>query len=88
MNVERSLSDLHIAQGEAELAHSEAKVTRDMVRVNEARFSEGRIGPKEMEDSQSLLWQKELALLQGDQILFQRQLELLRAAGQISSALQ
>jgi outer membrane protein TolC len=48
----------------------------------------GRITVKELEDSRTQLLQKELALLDADQNLFQRKLDLLFAAGCIAAAIQ
>jgi outer membrane protein len=88
LTIERGMSALRIARGESGLARSNVEAAREMNQVNEALLEEGRISPKEMQDSRSLLHQKELALLLADQILFQRKLELLRAVGSITLALQ
>lgn len=88
MSIERAASALRLAQEASQVARDDAKLTLETVKVNEARLEEGRITPKEMEDYRSLQQQKELAVLQADQILFQRKLELLRVAGSILPALQ
>ena len=48
----------------------------------------GRISEKDLEDSRAQLLQKELALLDTDQALFQRQLDLLHSTGAIAAAIQ
>ena len=88
MSIERGLSALRIARGASEFARSDAKAAREIMEMNEVLLGAGRIGPKEMEDIRSQLQQKELALLEADQALFQRKMELLRALGTISTALQ
>jgi len=86
--IERSLSAFRIARAESDFARSDLQAAREMVQVNEALLEGGRIGPKDMEDSRSLLQQKELVLLEADQGLFQRELDLLRVAGTLPSMLQ
>jgi outer membrane protein len=88
MSIERGLSDLRLAQESSQVARDDAEVARKTVLVNETLLEGGRISPKEMESFRSILQQKELALLQVEQVLFERKLELLRVAGSISSALQ
>jgi outer membrane protein len=88
LTIERCLSALRIAGGASELAQSDAVAARETVRVNETLQEAGRISPQEIEESRALLQQKELALLETDQTVFQRKLDLLRAIGAISSALQ
>jgi outer membrane protein len=88
LTIERSLSALKIARGAFDFANSDAEAAREIVQVNEALLEGGRISPQEMEEARSMLQQKELALLEADQGFFQRKLELLRALGTISSALQ
>lgn len=88
LSIERCLSALRVALGYSELARSDVKVARERVRVNETLLDAGRISPKELDDYRSMLQQKDLALLQADEVLFQRKLELLHVAGSISSALQ
>ena len=88
LTVERSSSDLRIARGAFDLARNEVEAAGETVHVNEALLAEGRISPQEMEESRSMLQQKELILLEADQELFQRKLDLLRAVGTISSAFE
>ncbi len=88
LSIERALSALRIARGASGLARSEVEASREMVQVSETLLESGRISMKELDDSRSQLQQKELSLLDAEQILFQRKLELLRAAGSILPAIQ
>jgi outer membrane protein len=88
LDIQRGLSALRIARGEADLARSVVEATREVIQVNQSLMEGGRLSAKEMEDSRSQLLQKELALLEADQILFQRKLELLHSAGSLLSAIQ
>jgi outer membrane protein len=88
MTIERCLSALRVARGRAEVARNDLDATREKVRVNEVLLEAGRINPQQMEEVRSLLHQKEMALLETSQVLFQRKLDLLRAMGSISNALQ
>ncbi len=88
LSIERALSALRIARGASRLAQSEVEAARQMVQVSETLLESGRISMKELDDSRSQLQQKELSLLDAEQILFQRKLELLRAAGSILPAIQ
>jgi outer membrane protein len=88
MSIERSLSAMRIARGASELARSNLEAARDLVRISEDLMQEGRISVKELEDSRSQMEQKEQAVLEADHSLLQRKLELLRAVGAASSAIQ
>lgn len=88
LDIQRGLSALRIARGASDLARSDVEAAREMVQVSETLLESGRIGAKELEDSRLQLQQKELALLDADQVLFQRKLELLQTAGSIASAIQ
>ncbi len=88
LSIEKCLSALRVARNAFELAQTEAAEAREMVRVNEALLEGGRISPQDMEQSRSLLQQRELAFLETDQTVFQRKLELLRTVGTITTALQ
>jgi outer membrane protein len=88
LNILKGLGDLRIARGGSDLARSDADAAREMLQVNEALLASGRIGIKEIEDARMQLQQKELALIDADQALFQRKLELLRVVGSIESAIQ
>jgi outer membrane protein TolC len=88
LTIERSVSALKIALGEFDLARSAVEEARELVLVNEALLEGGRIGPQDMEESRSVLQQKDLALLEAARVAFQQKMELLRAVGIASSALQ
>jgi outer membrane protein TolC len=88
LNIQRELSALRIAGGKAELARNEVKAAEENLQVNQSLFESGRISAQEMENIRSTLQQKQLALLETDQALFQRKVTLLRAAGIVASALQ
>ena len=88
LNIQRGLSALRIARGALDLAHSDAAAAREMAEVSETLLSTGRIGAKDMDYVRTQLRQKELALMQADQMVFQRKVDLLRVIGSIASALQ
>jgi outer membrane protein len=88
LDIQRGLSVLRIARGAADLARSDVDGAREMARVNETLMESGRITIREMEDSRTQLLQKELALLDADQNLFQRTLDLLYSTGSIAEAIQ
>jgi outer membrane protein len=88
LDVQRKSSGLRIARGEAEVARDSVEAAREQVQVNQALMESGRLSAKDMEDSRSQLLEKELALLDADQVLFQRKLELLNSAGSLLSAIQ
>jgi outer membrane protein len=88
LSIERILSALRISQGAFDLARRDTDDAREMVRMNEALLESGRIGPQEMYDARSLLHQKELTVLETDQAVFQKKLELLKAIGTASASLQ
>jgi outer membrane protein len=88
LDIQRGSGALRIAQGEADLARSFVEAAREMVQVNQALMEGGRITAKEMEEFRSQLLQKELALLDANQALFQRKVELLHSAGSLLSTIQ
>jgi outer membrane protein len=88
LDVQRKSSGLRIARGDADLARSGVEAAREMVEVNQALMESGRLSIKEMGNSRSQLIEKELALLDADQVLFQRKLELLHSAGSLISTIQ
>jgi outer membrane protein len=88
LNIQRGLSAVRNAQGDLDLARINVQTAKEVVEVNQTLLEEGRISPKEMEDSLSQLHQSELAQLEADRTLFQRKLDLLRTVGSIESAIQ
>jgi outer membrane protein len=87
MNIQRGLSDLRIARGAVSLAQNDLTATKEMVQVNSTLLESGKISLRELEDSRLQVQQKELALIEADQVLFQRKLELLRITGSVLSTL-
>ncbi len=85
LNIEHSLSDLRIARGAADLAGLEVKVAQESLQLNETLLQAGRISPKDLELSRSQLREKQIAQLESQKILFQREIELLRVAGAVDS---
>ena len=88
LDIQRRSSALRIAREDADLARSVVEYARETVQVNQALMEGGRITAKEMEEFRSQLLQRELALLDADQVLFQRKIELLHSAGSLVSAIQ
>jgi outer membrane protein TolC len=88
LEIQRGLSSLRIARGAVDLARSDIDAVRELTKVNETLLESGRITGKEFEDLHTQLLQKELALLDADQNLFQRKLDLLYATGCITAAIQ
>ena len=88
MNIQRGKSALRIARGASGFARRDLASAREMVQVNEALLESGRISGQEMANLRSQVLQKKLALLEADQILFQRKLELLRTIGSLTDAIQ
>jgi outer membrane protein len=85
---QRATSNLRIARGARDLAVDEMEVTRQIVGAGEAQLQSGRISVLEFEEMKSQLFQKESELLEREQILFQRKLELLSIIGDTSTVLQ
>ena len=88
LNIQRSLSALRIAHGAQKLARSEREAARDILGINETLLESGRISVEEFEDSRLELQQKELAMLDADEAVFQRKLELLHTVGVVASEIQ
>ncbi|MBN1566960.1 MAG: TolC family protein [Acidobacteria bacterium] len=88
LEIRRGFSALRIATGAVDLARNDVEAAREVARVNQTLMESGRITTKELEDFRSQLLQKELALLNADQDLFRRKLELLQSAGSMLTAVQ
>ena len=88
LDIQRGLGALRIARGAVDLGRSDVDAAREMVKVSETLMEAGRISEKDVEESRAQLLQKELALLDADQALFQRGLELLHSTGTIGTAIQ
>jgi outer membrane protein TolC len=87
MNIERSLSALRIAKGATELARRELEAAREGARVSQTLLEAGRISPKETLGPQNLVREKEIALLDAEKSLFEREVELLQITGTAASAI-
>ncbi len=87
LGIQRALSALRIARGASDLARAEWEAAQESLRISEILLEGGRISPKELEDSRAHMYQKELARLDADHVLFQQKVELLRITGTISSIL-
>ncbi len=88
LDIQRGLGALRIARGAVDLGRSDVDAAREMVKVSETLMEAGRISEKDLQESRAQLLQKELALLDADQALFQRGLELLYSTGTLGTALQ
>lgn len=88
LNIQRGLSAVRIALSTLKLARSEREAAQEILQVNEVLLESGRISVRDLEDSRLQLQQKEVAMLDADEILFQRKLELLHAVGSLASELQ
>jgi hypothetical protein len=64
------------------------QATRESIQVGEDLLESGRISVLDLEEIKSQLFQKEYALFESEQILFQRKLELLSIIGDTSTVLQ
>jgi outer membrane protein TolC len=87
MNIERSLSALRIAKGATELARRELDAAREGARVGQTLLEAGRISPREMAAPQTLVREKEVALLEAEKSLFEREVELLQITGTAATAI-
>lgn len=83
MSLERDAGDLRIADGAAELARLEVEAYREQLKVNETLLEAGRIEPKELDDAHTQLIGKQLAALEAEKTLFERQVNLLQASGSL-----
>ncbi len=88
LDIQRGLGAMRIARGALDLGRSDVEAAREMVKMSETLMEAGRIGEKDLEGARTQLLQKELALLDADQTLFRRKLELLLATGAIATAIQ
>ena len=85
---QKATSNLRIATGARDLAVDEMEAARESIQADEALLESGRISILEFEGMKSQLLQKENALLESEQVLFQRKLELLSIIGDTSAVLQ
>ncbi|HSW39535.1 MAG TPA: TolC family protein [Acidobacteriota bacterium] len=88
ITIQRALSALRIARGATALAQSDLETAEAMVRMNDTLLESGKISIEQLKESHLQLRQKELARLEADQGLFERQLDLLRITGSLVSAIE
>jgi outer membrane protein TolC len=88
LDIQRGLSSLRIARSASDLAMREREAAAELLQVSETLLESGRISQTEFEDSRLQLQQKEIAVLDANQILFQRKLELLFAVGSVAREIQ
>jgi outer membrane protein len=88
LDIQKGLSALRIARGAVDLGRSDVEAAKEMLKVSETLMETGRISEKDLEESRTQLLQKELSLLDADQALFQRKLDLLHATGTMATAIQ
>ncbi len=87
VNIERALGALAIARGAEELARQDLETAKELQALDEALFAEGRRNEQEMAAGRFELQGKELAVVEAEQTLIERRLELLRVTGTAHSAL-
>ncbi|HYK89305.1 MAG TPA: TolC family protein [Acidobacteriota bacterium] len=85
LGIGRALSALRIARGAVDLAGREVATAREVLQVNETLLQGGRISGRELELARSQMREKEIAQLESQRALFQREIELLKVSGTISS---
>jgi outer membrane protein TolC len=88
LDIQKGLSALRIARGAVDLGRSDVDAAKEMLQVSATLMETGRISEKDLEESRTQLLQKELALLDADQALFQRKLDLLHTTGATATAIQ
>jgi outer membrane protein len=88
LDIQRRSGALRIARGAVDLGNNDVDAAREVVEVSETLMEAGRISEKDLEDSRAQLLEKELAILDADQALYQRKLDLLFSTGIIVTALQ
>ncbi|MBN2241579.1 MAG: TolC family protein [Acidobacteria bacterium] len=84
----KGLSALRIARGAREHARNEVEALGKDVRASEVLLESGRISRKDLEEIRTQLLQKEFALLEAEQNLFQSKIELLGIIGSTAAAFQ
>ena len=88
MTLERGVSGLRVAGGALELARIEVAASEEELDISETLAEAGRIDSRELAGVRARLLGKRLAAGEAEMVLFERQLELLRAIGAVASALQ
>jgi outer membrane protein len=88
LSVQRSLSALRIARGAEASARDDVAASKESIRLDRELLDGGKISRMEFEEIRAGLFQKELAHLEAQQILFQRELELMSLTGGLSKSFQ
>ncbi len=84
LGIERGVSQLRVARGALELARLEAAAAGETLEISRAQFEAGRIGSAELEKARTQLREKEIAVVEAEKVLWQRQIELLRLTNFLS----
>ncbi len=84
-SLERSSSDLHIANGATRLAHLEVDEYEENLKMSETLLEAGRIDPAELENARGQMLGKQIAAEEAERTLFERQVALLQASGFLAS---
>jgi outer membrane protein TolC len=84
-SLERSSSDLHIANGATRLAHLEVGEYEENLKMSETLLEAGRIDPAELENARGQMLGKQIAAEEAERTLFERQVALLQASGFLAS---
>ena len=84
-SLERSSSDLHIANGATRLAHLEVDEFEENLKMSETLLEAGRIDPAELENVRAQVLGKQIAAEEAERTLFERQVALLQASGFLAS---
>jgi outer membrane protein TolC len=83
LNLERSASDVRIANGAAGLARLEVAAGEEKLKISETMAQAGRIDPKELSEARMQLLEKRAALIEAERTLIERQVALLQTAGSL-----
>jgi len=83
LSVERSASALRLARSAADLATREEEAAQEARGVDESLYEQGRITWSEIEVTRNKLREKEIGRIDAERLLFQRNVELLRAIGNL-----
>ncbi len=83
LSIERSASALRLARGAAELAAREEEAAQEARNVDEELYRAGRLSLSEVEAARNKSSEKEIGRIDADALLFQRNVELLRAIGNL-----
>jgi outer membrane protein len=85
LNLERGMSDLRVARGAAELARLEVTACEEKMQINETLMEAGRLEPKDLENARAQLLERQIAVIEAERTLFERQVVLLQASGSLAT---